>query len=248
MKRLFFSTKETPALAYAISELERTGTAFAEHPSEAVTHLLLSAPCRLRSQELNDILGQLPPDITVVGGSLDRPELDHYRCIDLLKDEQYQAENAMITAYCAVQLAANTLPVTWQDCPILILGWGRIGKCLTQLLDTLGATISVAARKETDRAMITALGYHAQDMQNQASYLSQYRLIFNTAPAPVLSREDTALCRKDCVKIELASRPGIAADDVIDGRGLPGKLAPESAGKLMARTALRLCVQKEGTL
>jgi hypothetical protein len=37
----------------------------------------------------------------------------------------------------------------------------------------------------------------------------------------------------------------MAGDDVIDARGLPGKLAPESSGKLIAQRILQLCAQKE---
>ena len=47
----------------------------------------------------------------------------------------------------------------------------------------------------------------------------------------------SAQCR-NCLKIELASLPGIAGDDVIPARGLPGIYVPESSGKLIADTLL----------
>jgi hypothetical protein len=50
------------------------------------------------------------------------------------------------------------------------------------------------------------------------------------------------------VKIELASSPGLEGDDVIEALGLPGKYAPETSGKLIARTILRLCAGKEHTI
>ena len=75
--------------------------------------------------------------------------------------------------------------------------------------------------------------------------ISSFRLIFNTVPEMVLHREVTARCHPDCVKIELASRPGIDAEDVIIARGLPGIHMPESSGKLISETFLRL-YQKEG--
>lgn len=43
---------------------------------------------------------------------------------------------------------------------------------------------------------------------------------------------------RNCLKIELASLPGIAGDDVIPARGLPGIYVPESSGKLIADTLL----------
>jgi hypothetical protein len=51
--------------------------------------------------------------------------------------------------------------------------------------------------------------------------------------------------RPDCLKIDLASKPGIAGSDVIIARGLPGKMAPESAGHLIAKTILELSIRKE---
>lgn len=47
------------------------------------------------------------------------------------------------------------------------------------------------------------------------------------------------------MKIDLASKPGIGGTDVLWARGLPGKFAPESAGKLIAQTILRLLKEEE---
>lgn len=248
MNWLIYATAGNPALMSAVRELEKRGISFADTPGSGVTHLLLPVPCRLTGEELKDILSQLPPNITVLGGFLDRPELSQYRCRDLLKDPRYLAKNAMITAYCALELAQKELSVIWEDCPVLILGWGRIGKCLGSLLKKLGAQVSVAARKEADLAMIAALGCDGRDIGQLDYILRRYRVIFNTVPSPVLRRAQTGLCREDCILVELASKPGIDAPNVIDGRGLPGKLAPESAGKLIARTVMGLWAREEGTL
>lgn len=247
-QRFFYTAGGSHALSCAAEELEKWGVSIADAPSNDVTHLLLPAPCKMDETELLALLAQLPAGITVLGGNLNRAELAGYRCIDLLQDERYLAENAMITAHCAIRVAAERMNVTWQSCPVLILGWGRIGKCLGQLLKALGAEVSVAARKETDRSMITALGYDAEDTGRLSYILKRYRVIFNTVPYPVLRDEQIAYCRRDCVRIELASKPGIPADGTVSALGLPGKMAPESAGKLIARTVLRLCARKEGAV
>lgn len=245
-QRVFFAAGNSQALTAAAKELEMRGLTLAAAPSNDVTHLLLPVPCAMPPEELRGILAQLPKDITVFGGFLDRPELSGYQCRDLLKDEIYLAKNARITAHCALTIAANHLPVTLDGCPVLIVGWGRIGKCLAQLLRSVGAEVSISARKEGDRAMIAALGYDPEDTEKLDFILKRYRVIFNTVPHPVLSEAQLAHCRPDCLKIELASKPGIGGDDVIPARGLPGKYAPESSGKLIARSVLRLCAQKEG--
>lgn len=189
---------------------------------------------------MEDVLTALPPGITVLGGNLSAAPLTGYKTIDLLQDPLYLAENADITAHCAVKLALTKLPVTLRDCHVLVVGWGRIGKCLADLLRRMGAIVTVAARKEADRAMLIALGYDAADPQALGYALLRYRVIFNTVPLMILPGEATQYCTPDCLKIDLASSPGIEGSDVIWARGLPNRDAPESSGSLIARSVLRL--------
>ena len=55
-----------------------------------------------------------------------------------------------------------------------------------------------------------------------------------------LLKEMFAEIGENCLKIDLASTAGIEGEDVIRANGLPGIHAPESAGRLMADTILRL--------
>ena len=246
--RLLYAPEGVPALTYAVEELENRGISFAQEPCERVTHLLLPVPCRMAREDVAEILARLPRDVMVLGGALNRPELADYRCQDLLADPMYLSKNAMITAHCALRLVEQTLPVIWEGCPVLILGWGRVGKCLGSVLKKLGAEVSIAARKPEDLAMIAALGCDGRSIMGLDCILRRYRVIFNTVPASVLKQGQRELCREDCVFVELASSPGIEGAGIIDGRGLPGKMAPESSGKLIARLVMRLCAREEETL
>ena len=125
----------------------------------------------------------------------------------------------------------------FSDSSALVIGWGRIGKCLAKLLKDVGCRVSVATRKESDRAVLAAIGYTAVDL-HRLTKLDQYQLIFNTAPAPVLNTDRLSQC-PETLKIDLASRPGLEGADVIWARGLPGLYAPESSGKLIAETFLK---------
>lgn len=242
---------QTDALQYAVAELKRRGCPVCTTPNRKVTHLLLPVPSFESDNTikgggaLDDILAALPRDITIFGGNLHHPALEGYRTVDLLKDPIYLAENAAITAHCAIGQAMVKLPVTLQGCQVLVIGWGRIGKVLSDLLKKLGANVSVAVRKESDRAMLLALGYDSQILSPPAYGLARYRLIFNTVPAMVLPEAWLEHCQPDCLKIDLASVPGIGGGDVIWARGLPNKYAPETSGALIARTVLRLLAGKE---
>jgi len=242
---VFLTAGNTTALTYAKKVLQSMGCKILSAPDPSVTHLLLPVPSFAPDGTVNgggvlkDILTALPKDITVMGGNLDREELSGYKKVDFLKDAMYLAENAAITAYCAIGTALEHLPVILRDCSILIIGWGRIGKCLADLLKSMGAKVSVFARKESDKAMLAALGYRLEDL---AKSPAGYKVIFNTAPAMMLPEDNTD---KTCLKIDLASLSGIAGKDVIWARGLPNKKAPESSGELIARTAIRLVRGKE---
>ena len=230
----------TPALAYARHFIQKKGYTIADRTAMDIHYVLLDVPSfhpggKLRNgKELDALLTALPHDVTICGGNLSCEKLDTYKTIDFLQDERYLAENAFITADCAIRVAFQHLSTTLADAPALVIGWGRIGKCLARMLMALGCDVTVAARKEKDRAMLTALGYRSIDISQIDP--EQYRLICNTAPEPVLD----AGHNKGCVKIDLASRKGLLGDGVIWARGLPGMYAPETSGKLIAETFLRL--------
>lgn len=233
----------TAASQYAAAFLKKAGLEIIDHPTPEVTHLLLDVPSFGNDGLLRDggnlekILETIPQYITAAGGNLSHPALEDYRKWDFLQDAHYLAQNAAITADCALQVAAPLMTTTFAQSPALIIGWGRIGKCLGLLLRNMGCEITVAARKESDRAMIKALGYQTADPAHLDN-LSRYRILFNTAPELVLTGQQLRNCG-NCVKIDLASRKGLECDDAVWARGLPGIYAPESSGMLIADTFLR---------
>jgi dipicolinate synthase subunit A len=157
-----------------------------------------------------------------------------YKTVDLLQDETYLAQNAAITAHCALKIILEQLPITLDGCETLLIGWGRISKCLAPMLKNLGANVTIASRKASERAILEANGFTA--VESGQIKAQTYRLIVNTAPIPILEESQ---CGSDAVLIDLASQRGISGDRVIWARGLPGKHAPESSGILIAKTVLR---------
>ena len=245
---LFYTAGSSGALKYAEDFLKKWGFSFSPEPTEKVTHLLLPVPSLDNGEtirgggQLSQVLAQLSDDITVIGGNLDCAALKGYSVIDLLKDPFYLASNAAITAHCALKLLLQKLPVCLENVSILIIGWGRIGKCLAALLRSLGARVTVSARKPADRAMLEALGYETDTVPPAPD---SYRAVFNTAPETVLTDTDATVFPSDCLMIDLASKQGIEGKNVLIARGLPGKDAPESSGKLIACTVTRLIYNKE---
>lgn len=215
----------SPALSHAAQALVAQGITTVPSATDADAILLpVPTPADLDLAPFRNDL--------VVGGVLP----DHIpRKIDLLQDPIYVAQNAAITAEAALGMILPHLSEHFQDCPILILGWGRIGKALAKLLASIGVPVSIYARAPQDSAMLEALGYHRYLPQ----HLSMYRCVVNTAPAVILSARELSQLRPDCYLLELASGTFLPAERTESGRGLPGKKKPEASGRLIAQTVAR---------
>ena len=240
---IFYITGESPALLYARNDLKSWGYDVSPIPSEHITHLLLPVPSFAEpgivkgGRRLTQILKDLPENITIMGGNLSPLP---YHTVDFLKDEYYLSENAAITAHCALKRIIGTHEGILQNTNVLVIGWGRIGKHLASMLRSLGAHVTVAARKESDRYALKRQQYQA--VEPGKWNLKQYDIIINTAPAPTMCEEEA---RKGALLMDLASIRGIAGDRVDHALALPGKDAPSASGALIAKTALRYALGKE---
>lgn len=228
------------AIRHAAARLRSFGICVTEKCAPDVTHLLLPVPSFSGGDQfLAHLLTDLPDHIIISGGNLNSPLLEGYCCVDFLQDPYYLAANAAITADCAIDIVENRLGHAMQNKHVLIIGWGRIGKCLAGRFQQMNAAVTVAARKTEDLAMIRALGSRSVHIGEIALETGRFDIILNTVPAPVLPNIFT---KPGSVVLELASMPGITGTNIINARGLPGKMAPERSGQLIAETFIRLSI------
>ena len=224
---------QTGAMKYAADILRQNGYRILDYPEPDTAHLLLPVPSFPNGSDyLDAVTRNLSPAAGIYGGFLNVPQLIGYKRIDFLADPYYLARNAAITADCTLDMIEDILGQDVSGHSAMILGWGRIGKCLGKLLQRKGAYVAIAARKDSDLAMIDALGYRAMNL-NHLKLDSQF--IINTIPAMVLPQVPANICA-----IDLASKPGMGGENVIVARGLPGKMRPEQSGQLIANTFMRL--------
>ena len=235
--------RRSDAVRLAGDYLSEAGLHVTRTTAPDIRHVLLPVPSFSAGDEyLAHFLAELPDDVIISGGNLSSPLLEGYTTVDFLKDPYYLAENAAITASCALKLVESKLGTSTKGKQVLIIGWGRIGKCLWKFFETEGASVTVAARKDSDRAIISALGSHSISIQDASCKAENYDVIINTVPVMVLPN---LKCKENAVVLELASKPGMSGDHILDCRGLPAKMAPELSGRLIARTFLRLTLGQE---
>ena len=234
----------TPSSHIAAGILAKNGIDVTDHITPDATHLLMDVPSfsgkgLLKSgADLRELLSLLPLQITLIGGMLPDAVTNTYPVIDLLKDGTYLYENAALTAECALRIAAEKMNFSLRDAPVLVIGWGRIGKHLAFLLKAYGAEVTILSRDAVHRAEAGSFRFSSVSPEILPDRLKKFRIIFNTAPAVMIPWKLAEAC-ENSLKIDLASVSGIEAADVIQARGLPGIHVPESSGKLIAETVLR---------
>ncbi len=244
-------------MRWAMEEIWAAGYHILPWPATEAQCLVLPLPA-FHAENINggpavtELLPLLRPGVTVFGGLLDRYRdlltSTGAKILDYQQDETFTAANGEITAEGAVSLATSRLPVTLQGQAVLVCGWGRIGQLLARKLQALGAKVTVCARKERDLGLIRAMGYGAM-VTGDTRGLGRFRAVFNTIPAPVYSAAELMQTGEECLLIDLASVPGLessALRPVVSATGLPGSYAPETAGRLIGRTILRLAEAERG--
>lgn len=196
-------------------------------------------------------LAQLLPGAPILVGTA-RPCLSEpaarlgHPLVELAEDDELAIYNSIPTAEGALQLAMERRPITVHDSQAVVIGFGRCGTALARALAALGAHVTVVARKPADRARAFSLGLAATDYAGATPAVAAADFIFNTVPALVLTGELLASTRPECLIIDLASAPGgtdfAAAErlgrEAILAPGLPGKVAPVTAGRALARVVV----------
>lgn len=168
--------------------------------------------------------------------------------------DEFAILNGVPSAEGAVQIAMQSTAYTVWGSKAMVLGYGRSGKPLARLLAGMGAKVFVAAHGDVTLAHIKVAGFVPVALDAIGAYLKDMNLIFNTIPALVLTAELLDALSKEVFLLDLASKPGgvdlEAASrlgmDVKSVPGLPGLVAPQTAGQIVADVVLGI-IEKNKT-
>ncbi len=201
--------------------------------------------------KISDILSTLKKGQLIAGGKLSEDfckKAMQKGCgiYDYYLSERLSILNAIPTAEGAVSIAINETPKTIFSSKCVIAGYGRIGKILAKLLRNMGADVTVLARSEQALTWAEADGCHALPFYCAGRYLEDKDIIFNTVPTLWMDKNIIDSTRKNTVIIDLASAPGgvdfeyakTVSRKVIFALSLPGKVAPETSGNIIADCVL----------
>ncbi|MBR2431994.1 MAG: hypothetical protein IKB23_03670, partial [Clostridia bacterium] len=210
--------------------------------------------------QLTSIVDAIDSDCIIIGGKLpkaftDYAELNGIKTFDYFELESFQIKNAYTTAEAALNVAMNSLRKNIKDSKFAITGYGRISKQLAKLLLKFDAEVTVAARKESDLTWAELEGAQTLKLPQKVgtsntieSLCHGYDVIFNTVPHWLFDESFLRKVDRDTLIIELASAPGgidiseakRLKSNVLWAASLPGKYAPQSAGKMISDCVIEI--------
>ncbi len=213
---------------------------------------LVNTPFSSEKIQVEELVNQIAGK-TFIAGSIKQEvyqmaEDKDITVLDIVKREELAVLNAISTAEGAIQIAINETPRNLHGNSVLVLGFGRIGKVLSKMLDGIGARVACEARKTTDLAWIKAYGYEPINLIDLKENLNRFDIIINTIPYIVLNKEMLQEVKKDALIIDLASNPGGVDKQAVKeleikfnwALSLPGKVSPVTSAEFMKETLLNM--------
>jgi len=218
---------------------------------------ILNTPLSSGLHTTQNTFAELRPDQVICAGKVDTATAEQaaslgLELIDYLAREEFAIQGALATAEGAIGIIMKETAVTLCHLNCLVIGFGRIGKILCHRLRGMGAHVTASARKCADIAWVKSYGYDALETSRLDGELSKFDIIVNTVPARVLGKHRLQELKPGCFLLDLSSKPGgldfSAASNLgvkaLWALGLPGEVAPVSAGAAVRDTIYNILREK----
>ena len=159
--------------------------------------------------------------------------------IDLLKNEDYIVFNAKITVEGIVKYLIENTKTSLFNSKILVLGYGRIGKILCNVLKSFTENIycMTYSKEEVEIARANALNTILEE--DLEKFLKNFEIIVNTVPKIILNSKKLNMLYKEAFVLDVASKPGgidqsFAQKNKINymwNLGIPSEISPIECAK-----------------
>lgn len=217
--------------------------------------LNINMPFSDQELEISEMMGILKNKIFIAGRIKEElyENLPNTQVIDLLKREEFTVLNTIATAEGAIQIAMEETTRTLHGSNILVMGFGRISKVLSNMLKGIGANVFCETTKNVNTSWIKAYGYNPILFSELNNHLEKFDIIINTVPHILLDDSNLDLLKKDCVIVDVASNPGGVDKNAAKSRGikliwalsLPGKVAPTTSAEYIKDTLYNILKELE---
>ncbi|MCL2598713.1 MAG: hypothetical protein FWD76_02230 [Firmicutes bacterium] len=155
------------------------------------------------------------------------------------KDPWFLYQNANLTAEGVLAHLIQNTTTCLSETSTLILGGGRIAKCLAHYLAPF-CVATFVTKDKTESAYLSTTRHCVHNPHQLTALLPKQDVIINTIPHPLLKPSHYKKCQKNVVLIELASQSGLdpataskCGITVTRLDGVPAKTASKSASNLL---------------
>lgn len=208
-----------------------------------------------------EVLQVIPPHVPLLIGWA-RPALKSaadmmgIRIIETAFLDEIAILNSIPSAEGAISMAMDSSVITIHGSQSFVLGLGRNGWTIARTLKGMGAQVTGVARKAPDLARANEMGIKAVHFADLEDEIGRAEFIFNTVPQLILDKVMLERVSKDAVIIDIASIPGgtdfeyakLLGIKSMIAPGLPGIVAPKSAGKILAQVYPQLILRHLTTM
>ncbi len=194
-----------------------------------------------------DWLGDTPKGTMVYSGISNeklKSLVDDNDCelVELLQRDDVAIYNSVPTAEGTVMMVIQNTDITIHGANVIVSGFGRVGITVAKTFKNLGANVEVVADEPELRARAFECGFTSYSVNELPNNVKHADVIINTIPAKILNVDVLSKMLPNCLIVDLASKPGGTDFRYAEKRGikallapgLPGIVAPKTAGKIIA--------------
>ncbi len=175
--------------------------------------------------------------------------------VELFDRDDVAIYNSIPTAEGAIMMAIQNTDITIHGSESMVLGFGRTGITLARTLQGMGAKVRFGVNRPEYFARATEMGMNPFYSKELISHVSKVDFLYNTIPSLIVTAQVIANIPHRAIIIDLASKPGGTDFRFAEKRGvkamlapgLPGIVAPKTAGRIMADTIIRIIMEDEAT-
>lgn len=220
-----------------------------------VTSIFSSEPLILTDAHLNAV----PKHCTIYTG-IAKPNLQllcnrhSITLIELFARDDIAIYNSIPTAEGALMMAIQNTDITIHGSKSMVLGMGRTGFTVARTLQALGSIVQVGVRRPEHFARAWEMGLKPFYTKDLVDHVHPVDLIFNTIPSMIITAKIIVKIPHRTLIIDLASAPGGTDFQFAEKRGikallapgLPGIVAPKTAGRIIGHTLSELLMEDAG--
>ncbi|MBB6452871.1 dipicolinate synthase subunit A [Salirhabdus euzebyi] len=181
-------------------------------------------------------------------------EESNLQLVPLFNRDDVAIYNSIPTVEGTVMMAIQYTDFTIHNSNVVTLGFGRTGKTVARIFQALGANVKVGARRQSDLARIFEMGFEPFHINDLSDHVEECDILINTVPHPIVNVKVIQNMQLHSIIIDLASKPG-GTDfryakrrgiKAILAPGLPGMVAPKTAGDILASVISQILLEEKG--